>query len=655
MVSAKLNQVKEPETSSLSFPTPLPLQPSERDLLKVRRMLMDVWAEENYELTKLTSSKVGPWSNDYTPFLVEPMRRLSAPGPAQVTVMACTQSGKTELGNIFFFWVLDVCPGPFMVAMPNKYTANRRVNVRYRAFFDKCPGMRAKLPGGSVNNLNIGKETILTGMVLFLAYAGSPISMADATVCFLHNDEVALFPAVSGHEGAPTELTDARTRTFRLQKKILTTSSGGVVDDALDMAFKDGNQCAWWGKCSFCRRYHPMAFDHVKFIKNADNHLLVSEAYQDPVNSWYECPVCSRRQREIDRWNMVSAGDWVPAGVRIDEHGRRVGHGKRTNHFSCRVQAWMVHPRFMTIAEVAEKWAKAIKAKKGGNIIPLRDFVTKQKGESWEERGREIDEDKLTKKINPKLHKRCVPNECRCVVAGCDYHEDETGQVRIDYTVKAFQPGMISYTVDAGSVENFESLERVLFTTPLVWAEDSEAPEPVIVTVFIDSGYKPDAVYSWCRKHKGRCWPTKGQDSQRIPLDMKKLDKVMEDAQRRVRRGRARRYTGMHLINMDTSYFKDQASSWAEAPIGGEGSTEFFAELPEWYLAEFCAEHKVPERRGAGLRFVWKLKGGTPSHALDTEVLAAAAGHFNKVWAMGAGAPAPRPKRRIGRVQRFRK
>ena len=140
-----------------------------------------------------------------------------------------------------------------------------------------------------------------------------------------------------------------------------------------------------------------------------------------------------------------------------------------------------------------------------------------------------------------------------------------------------------------------------------------------------------------------------------MPLNPKKLDKVMEHPKRRVRRGKATQYTGMHLIDVDTNYFKDQVSSWAEAAIGGEGSTEFFAELPDWYLAEFCAEHKVQENRGGSVKFVWKIKGSTPAHALDTEVLAAAAGHFNKVWAMGTTAPATPRKSRVGRVERFRK
>ena len=637
MVSTESKQIKEPETSSLNFPRPLPFQPAEAEMLKVGRMPMDEWAEANYVLTEMTSSKAGPWSNEYTPFLIEPMRRLSAPGPAEVTVMACTQGGKTELGNIFLGYVIDQCPGPFMIVMPNKYTARRRVNIRYRAMFEGCPRLKQRLPSQSVDNLNIGSETILQGMPLYLGYAGSPAALADAPVCYLHLDEVALFPPVSGDEGEPTDLAEKRTRTYRLRRKILTTSSGGVVGDPLDTKYNDGNQCAWWARCPRCRRFSAMAWDNVQLVKNADNHLLRQDAYKDDANSWYECPHCAMRWSEQDRANAVGDGDWVPAGVRIDEHGRRVGHGKRTNHFSCRVQALMLHPRFETVAGLAEKWAKAIAAKKTGNVRPLRDFVTKQKGESWEERGREVDEDKLLKKINKKLHKRCVPNACRLVVAGCDYHEDEQGQVRIDYTVKAFAPGMISSTVDAGSVENFESLERVLFNTPLVWVADSESPEPVIRTVFIDSGYKPDPVYSWCRKYKGRCWPTKGQTAQRIPLDLKKLDKVMEDAKRRTRRGKSKVYTGMHLINVDTAYFKDQVTSWAEAEIGSEGSTEFFAELPEWYLAEFCAEHKVQENRGGNVKFVWKIKGTAPAHALDTEVAAAAAGHFNKVYAMGAG------------------
>ncbi len=637
------------------MPTPLPLQPSELELLKVRRMPMDEWAEANYVLTEMTASTPGPWSNDYTPFLVEPMRRLSAPGPAEVTVMACTQAAKTELGNIFLGYVIDQCPAPFMIVMPNRFTAKRRVNVRYRAMFEGCPRLKMRLPGGSVDNLNIGSETILQGMPLYLGYAGSPAALADVPVCYLHIDEPVLFPPVSGHEGEPTDVVEKRTRTFRLRRKILTTSSGGVVGDPLDTKHKSGTQAVWWGRCSRCGRYHQVSGrDNLKLAHNADGHLLGSEAYKDDKNSWYECPVCSFRMQENDRWEMISAGLWVPAGVRIDERGLQVGQGKRTNHYSYRIKAVMLHPRFETMAGVAEKWAKAMEAKKTGNIIKLRDFITKQEGESWEERGREVDEDKLAKKINKNLHKRCVPNACRLVVVGADYHEPE-GQVRIDYTIKAFAPGLISSTSTAGSVDSFEALERELFEIPLVWVEDSDSPEPVVRTVFMDSGAFSDKVYAWCRKHKGRCYPTKGVQTQRIPLDIVKLDKVVERAVKRVRRGKAKQYTGMYLIHVDTSHFKDQVSSWCEAAIGDEGSTEFYAELPDWYLPELCAEHKVQENRGGNVKFVWKPKGGTPSHALDTEVLAAAAAHFNKAYAMGAGSGAPRAKSRVGRVERFKK
>ena len=637
------------------IPRPLPLQPAEVELLKVRRMPMDEWAEANYVLTEMTASTPGAWRNEYTTFLVEPMRRLSAPGPAEVTVMACTQGGKTELGNIFLGYVIDQCPAPFMIIMPNRYTAKRRVNVRYRAMFEGCPRLKMRLPGGSVENLNIGSETILSGMPLYLGYAGSPAALADVPVCCLHIDEVVLFPLDSGGEGEPTKLAERRTRTFRLRRKILTTSSGGVVGDVLDVSFAKGTECEWWARCPRCSRYHQMEWDRVGLAHDDDGRLLGSEAYKDDANSFYECPHCQAHWSERERGDAVAAGEWVPRGMRIDASGRRFGQGKRTNHFSCRITAWMLHPRFQTIAGLAEEWAQAMAAKKAGNIAPLRDFITKQKGESWEERGREIDEDRLAKKINKKLHKRCVPNTCRCVVMGADYHEDETGQVRIDYTTKAFAPGMISSTVDAGSVDSFEALDRVIFKSPLVWVEDSESPEPAIIAVFIDSGFYPDKIYTWCRKHKGLAWPTKGVQTQRIPLDIKELDKVMEDAKRRARRAKAKRYTGMHLIHVDTSHFKDQVSSWCEAEIGSEGSTEFFAELPEWYLAELCAEHKVQEKRGSGIRFVWVSKGGKPSHSLDTEVAAAAAAHFCKAYAMGMDEKRPAMKRRVGRIERFRK
>ena len=54
------------------------------------------WAEDQYILPSETAELSGPWSNDYVPYLMDPMRWLSDMATRQVTLCACTQSAKTS-------------------------------------------------------------------------------------------------------------------------------------------------------------------------------------------------------------------------------------------------------------------------------------------------------------------------------------------------------------------------------------------------------------------------------------------------------------------------------------------------------------------------------------------------------------------------------
>ncbi len=130
------------------------------------------WAVDRYILPKETAELSGPWSNDYVPYLMEPMRWLSDMATREVTICACTQSGKTELSNILIGRTVDVAPAPTLVVMPRENDANRRIATRLRPMFKSTPSLLHHL-GGKIDNLNIGKETILDNMFLYIAWANS--------------------------------------------------------------------------------------------------------------------------------------------------------------------------------------------------------------------------------------------------------------------------------------------------------------------------------------------------------------------------------------------------------------------------------------------------------------------------------------------------
>ena len=124
------------------------------------------WAEDRYILSEKTAEISGPWSNSYVPFLMLPMQWLSDLATRQVTLCACTQSAKTELGNILIGRTIDVKPGPLLIVMPREDDANRRVNTRIRPMFKAPPFLKKHLPGGQLRNLNVGKETVLDNIIM---------------------------------------------------------------------------------------------------------------------------------------------------------------------------------------------------------------------------------------------------------------------------------------------------------------------------------------------------------------------------------------------------------------------------------------------------------------------------------------------------------
>jgi phage terminase large subunit GpA-like protein len=258
----------------------------------------------------------------------------------------------------------------------------------------------------------------------------------------------------------------------------------------------------------------------------------------------------------------------------------------------------------------------------------LIDFKNARLAEVYEDTVKTTDEKKL-RGLRSNFNKGTVPDGCLMLTAGADYHKSERGIVRIDYTVKGFGLGRKTWTVSSGSVTSFDALDNEIFGTPFHWA-DPEGPnrdKPMlgVVLMFIDSGFEADEVYDYCFKRPRLTIPTKGvSSSQRTPLTLSDLD-----------RGTARRrlnpksYTGLQLMIVDTQFFKDRVLSLLE----DEPKSEFYAEIPDYYFRELCNEHKVRHYDNYGReKWIWMPVGkGVPTHSLDTEVLAVAAG-FYKGW-----------------------
>jgi phage terminase large subunit GpA-like protein len=497
------------------LPRPLPLQPEELEVLEPReRMSCSEWAPRRYVLSEKTAELPGPWSHDVAPFQVEIMDCLSDAGTRQVTVSKCTQAGGTEVGNIFVGRSVEEAPGPLLLVMPREEDVRRRVDTRLRPMFEKCPSLLRHL-GGKADNLNIGKETVLDNMILYLAWSTSPAALADNPCCYIILDEVGKYPAASGREADPVSLAKKRLRTFRTRSKLYVLSSPVVEGDLIDREYRRGDQRQWWFRCPCCGAYQSVAWADVDLDKDGDGHLLEEGVYRSGGHARIICRSCKAGWNEQQRWLAVCGGRWVPAGCQLDRSGRLIGHVPATTHASFHITAWMLNPMFVSIDELAAEFAAARAAQKAGDIGPMQDFWNSQAAEPMRVSEKRTDENKLRDHIDEGINRGQVPPAVQILTAGLDVQLDHVYAVVMGYgylsEVFLIHEARLE-TGDTRQLDNYELVKGLLGmpffrTTPAGQTPAAEGtvdaatrrPALHIRKAAIDFNYRSDTVLDFCR------------------------------------------------------------------------------------------------------------------------------------------------------------
>ena len=615
------------------LPKPLPIQPEEMDILSPRsRLSCDEWAEKYRKLSSKTTNLAGDWSNDYVPFMVEPMRAASDVGTRQVTVSACSQASKTELLLNFTGWVIDQSPGPLLTVLPTEADTNRRVNTRLRYLFESTPQLLRHLPGGKLDALNIGKETILDNMIMYTGWAGSPAAMADNPVCYVILDEVCKFPVSSGKEADPVSLAKDRQRTFYARSKLLCVSTPVHLGDLIDREYNAGSKEQHWGRCPHCGESHVFKWACVVLDKTKSGRLLDPRKYEDGGHARYACPRCGACWTEQHRWQAVCDGRWAPSGCVVDVNGRIVGTTAASNHRSFRVTAMMLYPGFQTIDRLALDWAAAQLAKKAGDVGPLQNFINSQLDEPWVEAQKHTDIDKLRPHIGT-YKSGLVPAGVVGLTAGIDVQIDHvwvtvTGWGYMSEAWSIFD-GRIE-TGDTKELSNYKLIQQLLYYPwPLADVKDKVM---YICKAAIDCGYRGDVVFDFCR--------------QCSPVD---IVPVRGDDTVRTRTFRAVKIGGGAMIRYDlnVTVLKDRLYRLLfEASVPGPGFFHLHADTDDDTLQQLTSEEQLLVRKGRGgkKKISWELKKQhRENHLWDCRVYSAFAGELAgvRLIADSAGFAAP--------------
>lgn len=602
----------------IELPQPLPLQPEEKQLIEpAKKLSVSEWAEKYRMLSRKVSRYSGRWSNDIASFNVYIMDCLSDFETREVWDCSCAQGGKSSIAENWLGRTVDQEPGSFIVVLPDENTTKKRMRTRIRPMFAETENLRRHLFKDRISSLNIGQETELDNMFLYIGWAGSAVTMADSPVKYVSADEVAKFPTLRSEASSIDQLRDRQT-TFTGESKFYGSSTPAIVDDIFDTEIENSDLHEWHVKCFYCGKYHVMSNHYMHLVKDSAGGDLDPKDYlKGGIDTcWYFCPHCEKKYDDQARWLLVVSGVWVSREAKIDNNGRIKGAKFFSPIKGFRKPAFMLYPGFMTINYLAWERAKAHKAMKAGNLEPLQKYINSRCAESWEIKEKKTELDVIKIHIGDKKPE-LVPYGVQMLTAGIDVQIDHiwVNLIGWGYLLEAWS--IFCGRLETGDTTNLENYRIVKMFLQRLWQLEKEKEKKIqIWKSAIDCNYRPEQVINFCQECNNEgidIIPVRGDDNVRTKL------------YRTIRiEG-----TDMYRYDLNVNALKDRFFYMLfENKVPGPGYMHLSKDTPNEYLQHFLAEEKKTirkKRRGEYEKVWWPKAEHLANHLWDAGVYGLAA------------------------------
>lgn len=301
-------------------------------------------AAEKYRRLNNKGSYVGPWRNSIALYLVDPMDLLTSLSFTGMIFVSSAQVGKTE---IFLNWqTYTVCcdPADLMLVQTSNTTASDFSKRRVDRLHKDSPEVGKRLLP-SKNADNTFDKRYASGAMVTLSWpsinelSGKPIPRLFLT-------DYDRMPQDVEHNGAPFDLAQARTTTFRRHGMTVAESSPSfpIADprwtpasrheappcEGILSLYNRGDRRRWYWRCVECRNAFEPDFALLKWPETPDQ----MEAAE---NVWLECPFCNAcywhdpRDGRPGKHELNAAGRWLRDGEIWTPDGEIVGTPVRSD------------------------------------------------------------------------------------------------------------------------------------------------------------------------------------------------------------------------------------------------------------------------------------------------------------------------------------
>lgn len=567
------------------------------------------WGEANIYLRKGTTPRPGELKLEV--YQREILDVFNDPERHEVVVVKPTQIGYSVILNIISGYIIDVLAQPFMIVQPTADNAEDYGRKRINPLIEDCPALRAKVSAAkSRDGANTLKLKSYPGGYLKLAGANAGTDLRSDPLPFVLMDEVEAYPDDVGGEGDPMEIAANRTASFP-DYKLLKGSTPAKPKGAsqLEKAWLKSDIRRFNVPCPFCGAEQVLYWrdpeDEKIFHVTYDVDDESGEVVADSVR--YICAHCHEAIPERYKKQMLDSGRWIA------EHPERSIAGFWLNA--------LYRPWKDSWAELCQKWEDS-----KDDPEKLKEFVTLQLAEFWEERGASGDHKGLKKRLEPYPVRGNIPPdyprpwEYELIPRGVAFlaMTVDVQENRLEAKVKGWGAGeeswLISHEVFWGDPSAdpgvWEDLERFRLRE---YQHECGRTMWIMITL-VDSGDQSDAVYDYVEPRQNlrdRVYAIKGVDHHTKPL--------------LVQEGTTKR-SHVKLFTVATFSAKERIIARMGIFKPGPG----YMHLPTWttddYIAQLTSEKKVRTRDKKTRVTKWKwIKTQARNEALDLEVYQLAA------------------------------
>lgn len=343
-------------------------------------------AAVKYRKLNNPGSYVGDWTNEKTPYLVEPMNELTSLDFTGMVFVGPARTGKSDMALNWIGHTAICDPADMMVVNMSQATARDWSMKELRRLFRHSPDVGAKVASGRQNQ-NVHDVHFSNGMDVLIKWP-SITELSGKTIPRLWLFDYDRMGLDVDGEGPPFDLAAKRTQTYRRFGMTVAESSPGYdIEEPKWMPsspheappakgilelYNRGDRRRWYWRCPFCS--HAFEPDFKLF-----NYPVSSDLIESAEQVTMKCPHCDIDIEPSYKREMNEAGRWIKEGQLWLPDGTIAGAGRRAEIASF----WMKGPAaaFQDWKSIVLNYLQAEEAyDKTGDEGPLRKTTNTDQG-----------------------------------------------------------------------------------------------------------------------------------------------------------------------------------------------------------------------------------------------------------------------------------